>query len=187
MDVSGLIRNYFEPQRLESGLTLDYEADTSFYTVVEGGMLITDRNEETHHYKSNGYYCKVGFDRNLLEPKPSTLYDMLYYGFRFGVSKFEHRADDIIISDDYWGNRDEKLAGKTLQAFWVEGVFGVNTEVFRNVFLGWSFRGQILLRQDKDPRMNTWVIPGYGKAGKKHSFYVTYTISYRIPILKARQ
>ncbi|MCF8335699.1 MAG: DUF6048 family protein [Bacteroidales bacterium] len=187
VDVSGFPVQYFVPARQNIGITADFEINPGLYTVAEAGRLETDRKEETHHYISNGYYGKIGFDYDFLKPQPNTRYDMLFGGFRFGGSSFNHQADDIIISDDYWGEYTERIPPNTIKAFWAEAVAGIKTEVFKHFFMGWSVRGQLMLYRQKDAGMQPWLIPGYGKAESNTSIFITYTLSYRIPLLRVPQ
>jgi hypothetical protein len=112
------------------------------------------------------------------------LYDMLYGGFRGGWANYTHNAKNITISSNYWGDVSQNLASNTIQALWLEAVLGVKTEVLKNIFFGWSLRGQLKVNHAEDNRMRGWLIPGYGKASKKTSLFVTYTISYRIPLMR---
>ena len=187
VDVSGFAWQYFVPSRQNIGITADFEINPEYYAVIEAGRMGTNRREETHHYRSSGYYGKIGIDRNFLEPQPQSRYDILYGGFRLSGSSFSHQADNIIISDDYWGEYTENIPSHNLNAFWVEAVGGIKTEVFENFFMGWSVRGQLMLYQQKNRDMKPWLIPGYGNAGSNTSLYITYTLSYRIPLLKVSQ
>ena len=184
VDVSGFAWQYFVPSRRNIGVTADLEVNPKYYAVVEAGRLETDRKEETHHYISTGYYGKIGFDRNFLEPQPQSRYDILYAGFRLGGSSLSHQADKIVISDDYWGTYKGSIPSHTVNAFWAEAVGGIKTEVFKNIFMGWSVRGQLMLYRQKNTPMKPWLIPGYGKAGASTSIFITYTISYRIPLFR---
>ncbi|MFP4620883.1 MAG: DUF6048 family protein [Bacteroidales bacterium] len=184
VDVSGFAWQYFVPSRKNIGITGDFEINPKYYAVAEAGRLETDRKEATHHYLSNGYYGKIGFDRNFLEPQPLSRYDMLYAGFRLGGSTLSHQADNIVISDDYWGNYEESIPSHNNRAFWAEAAAGIKAEVFKNIFMGWSIRGQLMLFRQKNTPMKPWLIPGYGKAGENTSIFITYTLSYRIPLLR---
>jgi hypothetical protein len=184
VDVSGLVWQYVVPARKSVGVNFDFEVKPNIYPVVEAGLLTTDRKKATHRYLSKGYYAKLGFDHNFLKPQPTTRYDMLYGGFRAGASRFSHHAEEVTIHNDYWGNQIAELNSKNLNAFWIEAVAGVKTEVFKNLFFCWSVRGQLMLNKSKDPRMSPWLIPGYGRASKSTSLFVTYTISYRLPLFR---
>jgi len=187
VDVSGFAWQYFIPSRQNVGITADFEINPEYYAAVEAGMLATNRKEETHQYSSTGFYGKIGFDRNFLEPQPQSRYDILYGGFRLGGAIFSHQADNIILSDGYWGEYTASIPSHNLNAFWVEAVGGIKTEVFENFFMGWSVRGQLMLFQQKNRDMKPWLIPGYGNADSNTSIYITYTLSYRIPLLTVPQ
>ena len=184
VDVSGFAWQYFVPSIKHIGITADFEINPKLYPVAELGRLETNRKEETHHYQSSGYYGKIGFDRNFLAPQPNSRYDMLYAGFRLGGSTLSHQANNIVISDDYWGDYTASIASHNMKSFWAEAVAGVKTEVFKNIFMGWSVRGQLMLFRKNNAEMKPWLIPGYGKGGSDTSIFITYTLSYRIPLFR---
>ena len=184
VDASGLAWHFVVPDRKSIGISADIEVKPRFYPVLEGGIMETNRKQATHDYHSKGFYIKMGFDHNFLEPKRPMLYDMLYGGFRGGWANYTHYAENITISSNYWGDVSQNLASNTIQALWLEAVLGVKTEVLNNIFFGWSLSGQLKVNHAEDNRMTGWLIPGYGKASKRTSLFVTYTISYRIPLMR---
>ncbi|MGM0532016.1 MAG: DUF6048 family protein [Bacteroidota bacterium] len=187
IDVSGFAWEYFVPSRRNIGITGDLEINPKYYAVAEAGRLETDRKEENHHYLSNGYYGKIGFDRNFLEPQPLSRYDMLYAGFRLGGATLSHQAENIVISNEYWGDYTGNIPSHRINSLWAEVVGGIKTEVFKNFFMGWSIRGQLLLFRQKEAEMKPWLIPGYGNPESNTSIFITYTLSYRIPFLRVSE
>ncbi|MBS3770462.1 MAG: hypothetical protein KGY70_07340 [Bacteroidales bacterium] len=184
VDVSGFAWQYFVPSRKNIGITGDFEINPKYYATAEAGRLETDRKEATHHYLSNGYYGKIGFDRNFLEPQPLSRYDMLYAGFRLGGATLSHQAESIVLSNEYWGDYTESIPSHRINSFWAEVVGGIKTEVFKNFFMGWSIRGQLMLFRQKGTEMKPWLIPGYGSPESNTSIFITYSLSYRIPLLR---
>jgi len=187
VDVSGLVYHYIEPDRLSVSIYGDYEIMPAIFSVVEIGRLQINREQTPFNYTSKGYFGKIGADYNFLHNKlePVAQYDMIYGGLRIGAARYRHQASNITIQNDYWGNYQRgDYSSRTMQAFWMELVAGIRVEALKNFFLGWSLRGQIMMSQKKDPRMDTWMIPGYGKAENNTGIYFTYTFSYRIPLTR---
>ena len=187
IDVSGLVWQYVQPGRLSVAASVDYEIMPAIYAAGEMGRLQINRDQDIFHYQSTGYFGKIGADYNFLQHQFSetTRYDMIYGGLRFGAARYSHRADDITIQDDYWGSSPgSNIPEHTMWAYWSELVAGLRVEALKNLFLGWSIRAQLMISRDRDPRMSTWMIPGYGEAQQSTSLSFTYSISYRIPLVR---
>jgi len=187
VDVSGVVWQYMQPDQLSLAGWADYEIMPALYAIAEGGRLKVNRAQDRFTYQSTGYYGKIGADYNFLQQKLEALaqYDMIYGGLRFGGARFSHQAQNITLQNEYWGNYQiDPLPEYSMQAFWTELVAGIRVEVLKNLFLGWSVRGQVMLSKKKDPRMDTWKIPGFGNPRNGTSLSFTYSISYRIPLIK---
>jgi hypothetical protein len=63
-------------------------------------------------------------------------------------------------------------------------VLGLKAEVASNLFLGWSIRYRILLNPDMDQNVTPQLIPGYGTGANNRGFGLSYSIYYKIPLLK---
>ena len=50
--------------------------------------------------------------------------------------------------------------------------------------MGWSVRYKILLNPDMDPQIAPLLVPGYGNGTRNREFGFTYSISYKIPLIK---
>lgn len=187
VDVSGLVWQYVQPDHLSVSVYGDYEIMPAIFSVAEIGRLQVNRNEPTFDYTSKGYFGKIGADYNFLHNKldPVAQYDMIYGGLRIGAARYKHQASNIMIQNDYWGNYQRgDFSSRTMHAYWMELVAGIRVEALKNFFLGWSIRGQIMLSREKDRRLDTWMIPGFGKAENNTGLSFTYTFSYRIPLTR---
>jgi len=186
-DVSGLVWQYVEPDHLSLSAWVDYEVMPALYATAEAGRLEVNRNRDIFDYSSSGYYAKIGADYNFLQKKLTSVsrYDMIYGGLRFAGAQYSHQASDVVVQDDFWGNHT--VPGRpqyTMNAAWTELVAGLRVEALKNLFLGWSVRAQLMLYQQKDSQLDTWMVPGFGKAQQSTSLSFTYSISYRIPLTR---
>jgi hypothetical protein len=50
--------------------------------------------------------------------------------------------------------------------------------------MSWSVRYRILINPSMDPQITPLVIPGYGKGTMNRVLGFTYTVAYKIPIIK---
>jgi hypothetical protein len=125
----------------------------------------------------------MGVDVNFLKYQKTNVYEMMYAGFRYGLTYMTHQADNIRIPDDYFtGISGESVPEKQVNAHWISFVGGVKVEVFTNFFMGWSVLANFKLVQVNDKIMDPYYIPGFGKGNKKSAIVINYTLSYRIPI-----
>jgi hypothetical protein len=88
----------------------------------------------------------------------------------------------------YWGIAPTLNIGNT-HAFaqWVEIGTGVKVEVFKNIYLGWSLRGRMLLSKTMGQNgVFPYIIPGYGQGENSSNFGVNYSIYYQIPLMKMK-
>jgi hypothetical protein len=80
------------------------------------------------------------------------------------------------------------ITGETSQpvpkGHWVELAAGIRAELVSNVFMGWSLRYRILLNPGMDPLVAPQLVPGFGSGGSNRSFGISYSLSYKIPLVK---
>ena len=152
-----------------------------FLPVYEIGIDgINKTSSQEIYYKANGIYQRAGIDFNLLrqkkEAEPSN--NKLLGGIRVGWSNFKYDVTNITITDDYWGgestlNYERQSASKV----WYEIVFGIQVEVFKNVYLGWNIRSKNLFKQNTSTEVSPWYIPGFGKNNTSNVGF-NYTVGY---------
>ena len=104
-----------------------------------------------------------------------------FLGFRYCDSRYERAIDNLIIEDDFWGDYTFDIPSMDINASWIEGVIGLKTEIFKNLFFGWTIRCEILVSNKNDPVMDLLYIPGYGKKNTMIGGGFTYSILYRFP------
>ena len=81
---------------------------------------------------------------------------------------------------------DESLSLSNLNAVWFEIVFGLKTEIFNNLFLGFELQLKNVLKQKNSQGITNFYIPGFNRTYDSSDFGAgfSYTISYLIPIIK---
>jgi len=157
----------------------------NWFPTAEIGMEWFDDKQQTFHYLSNGIYGRLGVDLNIAKFESLKDQDLLFVGIRYGYSHFNQEANNIIYSN-YWGDVNSSLSRRPMSAHWGEIVFGMKGELFKNFFLGWTFRGKFPLVQTNDPNIKPYIIPGLGKTTGEIPFAFTFTASYRFPIFKTK-
>lgn len=184
-DLSRLALYYFEPERTAYEISADFEIRKNLYPVFEFGQQKIKLEEPGFNYLSDGYYFRLGIDYNFQKNYTIDQYEMVFIGFRYGFSKQTHSANNITVEDQYWGGFvAEPILEIPFQGHWIELAGGIRAELFKNFFIGWSFRGRLLLVKSKNTAMEAYYIPGYGKATKRLSVGINYSIYYKIPMFK---
>ncbi len=184
-DISKPTMMLFDPDRTGFEFSGDIEVIKNLYSTLEMGWLNITREKENFNYSSTGNYYRFGFDYNIMKLKASDEYEMIYVGLRYGYSRLSHEADQIVLINDYWDGSFLSVGEDNLNASWIDLVFGMRAEVFRNFFIGWSVRVRPLLNQVNDDVMKPFIIPGYGKGEKPVVVGFHYTLYYRIPLFKS--
>ena len=177
---------YFDPGFTGYTVSLDYEKDLRYYPVMELGMLNIQKDQEKMDYSTEGYFGKIGVNYNFLDSKGVWDYNILFAGLRLGFANYQHKAENIVIENNYFGNYQiGDISNQNLKALWTEAVVGLRVEVINNVFLGWSLRGKLRLISDKDKQLTPYFIPGYGSGEDNSTIRIQYYISYKLPIIKS--
>lgn len=181
VDLGGFARQIFEPQTQSLEFSLDVEWKRHYFAAFEAGMLAVDISRESHQYQASGYFFRLGMDFNILGQTPDNPHDLVLLSLRYGYGSLEHEAPMIQINDPYWGNYLTNLPAESYGAHWLEAGIGLKTQLWGQLFLGWSLRGRLLVSQSSDHGMAPYFISGYGKSSGSTNLMLHYTISYRIP------
>ncbi|MDR2036423.1 MAG: DUF6048 family protein [Bacteroidales bacterium] len=171
----------YDKERVGFEVSVDKFIWKNIFGVAEVGWLDVDLDRDTYHYQLNGLYGKLGIDYNLLKSRRPFSNDLFYAGFRYGMSFFSHKADDITVPGYYWPDASSQSISKTsMNAHWIELLMGVKAEVLKNFYIGLIFRGKFRIASPKGKYSNAYVIPGYGNGADGFSLGLNYYISYNI-------
>ena len=181
LDLSRFIVTALEPVHNNFELSLGFTVTENIQLQAEGGYLNVDFSDTTYTYKQSGSYYRFGAEYNLLKRQPGEQ-DQIYVGLMYGYSPYSHEAENITISDGYWGMGEGSLPLTRNTAHWIEIKGGLRVELWRNLFVGYALRLRIFLAGKTDPKLDPYLIPGYGKAGKTSTIGMSYSIFYRIPL-----
>jgi len=181
----GSFAGYFSnPPVIGADASLDFEVYPDFYPIFELGYSTYSDSVDESTYSSGGLFARVGLDYNLLDTKDRSIHHIITIGFRYGTSVFKHSAENIKVESDYWGDLLIESYENNVYGHWFELVGGISAEVFPNLFFGWTVRYKILLNPGLDPQVAPLLIPGYGNGTDNRGFGFTYSVAYKIPLLK---
>ena len=184
IDLARFLYILADPSEMGAEVSADFEIYKNVFPVFELGYSSISEKEELFSYEASGLYARAGIDYNILPQKDRSVHHSISVGFRYGMSPFSHRIDQVTISNTYWGDYEAETYENNLTGHWAELVGSMKTEVLPNFFLGWMVRYKILLNPEMDPIMIPELIPGYGTGGETRNFGFSYSILYKIPLLK---
>ena len=184
IDLARFAYIFADPSEIGAELSVDFEVYKNIFPVFEIGYNTISETEDLFNYSAGGTYARAGVDYNFLPVTDRSVHHSITVGFRYGVSIFSHRAEDVVVPSDYWGDYIVESYENNLTGNWFELVGGLKTEVAPNLFLGWSFRYKFLLNPEMDPYMIPQLVPGYGTGTADRGFGFSYSIFYKIPLFK---
>lgn len=184
IDLARFAYLFSDPAEAGAELSLDMEVIRNLYPVFELGFSSLQETEQQFDYSMTGAYARVGADYNILQQEDRSVHHSVTVGGRYGVARFQHRAENVTIPSGYWGDYLLESHEYNLTGHWLELVGAVKAEIFPNFFMGWSLRYKILLNPDMDPLFAPLIVPGYGRGAQNRGIGFTYSIFYKIPLIK---
>ncbi len=171
---------WIKGNRYGSEFSVDMELWPNLFPVFETGLDYMKLNTSNVNYKSSGSYSRIGIDYNVLQAENTNDKNIFLVGLRYGFALAKQQVISYTI-DSYWKPVTSDFGNQNFGAHWAEFLIGMKGEVIKNIYLGWTIRGKILI-DNKDLGMPpVFFIPGYGKASHSFNADFTYTISYNLP------
>ncbi len=187
LDLSNPIRTLIDSDRKSIEIVADYRINKKFFAAVEIGFLDNFREEDNFEFTTNGQYLKLGFNYNTYK-NWLNMSNEIYIGSRYGFSTFSQTLESFtIISANELPGTGSNIAQEHsgLNANWIEFVGGIKTEIYSNIFLGFSFSLKKMLFTKEPNNFKNLYVPGFDRVFLNNSgFGFNYTISYRIPLFK---
>ena len=189
VDLNKIIRSASNSNYTGLSINGDIRIKKSLYIFSEIGNEEKKINSDYLNSTVKGTYLKVGTNFKLNNDIKTE--NLFYSGLILGFSNFNQCIDNYTIyntNSTYWGESyiDESLSLSNLNAVWFEIVFGLKTEIFNNLFLGFELQLKNVLKQKNSQGITNFYIPGFNRTYDSSDFGAgfSYTISYLIPIIK---
>lgn len=189
IDLHRLTRSLYDKDYQGVEFTGDFRLSKRYFAAAEIGTEKRDTREPQINATTRGQYLKIGFDYNTHQ-NWLQLENMVNVGLRYGFSTFSQTLNSYKVynPNPYFGNGDFIDVNREyngLTAHWIETVAGIKAQVFTNVFVGFSFRLNIMI-QEKDPSgFENLYIPGYNRTyNDRFGVGFNYTVSYFLPLYK---
>lgn len=184
LDLSRFAYLLATPVETGAEVSADVELYKNIYPVFELGYNRISEEGDLFDYTAGGTYARLGIDYNLLPVTDRSEHHTISVGIRYAISRLTHSVEGAVIANEYWGDRMLDSYENSVTGNWFELVGGLKTELVPNLFLGWLVRYKILLNPEMDPLVTPQLIPGYGKGTSERGFGITYSILYKIPLIK---
>ena len=171
----------FDPTRLGLEGTLRYGFKKSWYAMLEAGYEKVDFDKPKYAYQSTATFMRAGLDYNFFHPDEVGNRDNIFVGFRYGGSIINYESPRYTIEEGFWGDYIGSTPTTQAIGHWGEFVFGMRTEVLKNVYMGWSIRLRHLFLIQGEDVLKPYSVPGYGLTDNKTNLGFTYNLEYTIP------
>ncbi|WP_448519715.1 DUF6048 family protein [Rhodoflexus sp.] len=153
-----------------------------------------ERNEADNvrnvSYRNTGTYWRLGFDYNLLHKTFTDRQQALLLGLRYGRANFSHEASYTVQSKPWGfdGTPEAPAFSETISERlgyrWLEMNAGLRVAVWRELYLGYTFRIKLAGQPTAENRLLPNEIPGFGTVRSNLKLSFNYHIYYRLPLVK---
>ena len=169
----------------------DFRLTTKVYPIVELGEEEVDFKNSLITQTANGQYMRIGCDINMRNYVKDFSNNLIFFGFRYGIGNVNYSINNYTIADSIYGNQQGSIGNTHTYAQWIEALAGVRVEIIKNIFLGWSIRGKLLLSNPQNNvssnhNISPYIIPGYGYGINSMNVGVSYSIFYQIPLMRMK-
>jgi hypothetical protein len=175
--------SFFAPKRIAYEGAFDFKRNKKLYPTIEAGWQEMSIEETNFNYSSRGYYIRLGTDFNIFKPKNPKDKSEVFWGLRYGYGRMWDHSDNVVISDDVWGDYKTSLPERALNNHWVELVGGVKAEIVNNFYLGWTIRWRVRVIGSSFNSFTPYIIPGFGYGSNRSNIGFNYYMFYRLPFM----
>lgn len=159
-------------------ISADYRLNKTIYLVAEGGFGHSDYQYPELSYTTKNSFVRVGFDKSLLPEISKNDRDMAFVGLRYGLALIHRGTASFVYQDPLYGSTYGTVAGKNMQAHWLEITGGVKVFLWKNIWAGWQVRGKFLLNQKAFRELAPDYLAGYGRGDKNTNFGFNFYVGY---------
>jgi hypothetical protein len=190
LDLAGPVSKIFEPGKTDIEMSLSAGSFKNFHFTLEGGLLSFNMNKndtnKSYKYSSSGQFLRIGFDFNTFKKNLPGENNYILFGLRYGFSSMNHKASNILITDQYWLARNANFSENNIVSQWLEFAGGLRIHLYKNIGAGWTARFKYMIKQGGSGGVIPYYIPGYGKGADNLTVGFTYSIYYTFPIVKEK-
>ncbi|MFK5957696.1 MAG: DUF6048 family protein [Lutibacter sp.] len=187
-DLSKPINTYFETENKGFEIIGDIRVAQNYYVAVELGSLDKTTNEDYINFTTKGSFIKAGFNYNAYK-NWAGMNNEIYIGLRYGISIFDQTLNSYTpnVQGTYFiaETLEPNTVFNDLTAQWIEFVFGMKVETFKNFYLGVSISFNNMISTTNPENFKNLQVPGFNRVFLNNTGVgFNYTLSYLIPIIK---
>ncbi|MCC1483710.1 DUF6048 family protein [Winogradskyella immobilis] len=172
-------------------INADYRLTKRLFIAGELGNEERTVDDDALNFTSTGTYFKAGVDYNLYQ-NWLDMENLIFSGFRLGVSSFSHTLNSFDVTDvnnqffDQQINIEDGREFDGLSSIWGELILGIKAELLKNLFMGLNVQLKFLVSDDQPNNFENLFIPGFNRTFDSGSFGFGfgYNIQYLIPFYK---
>lgn len=180
VDMFGIGSKILGGKSVGSEVSVDVSLKNRFFPVAEIGYASIDTEENGVSYKSAAPYFRIGMNYNTMFKKKTL--NQLYVGARYGFCAANYDVKSPPIVDGIWtGQIPFSYTGEHTNAQWLELVFGLRAQVYKNFMMGWAVRYKSRISIEETSHCTPYYIPGFGE-NKTTNFGITYSLIYKLPL-----
>ncbi|UMB61621.1 DUF6048 family protein [Lutibacter sp. A80] len=187
IDLSKPIISFIDEDTKGLEITGDLRLTQNHYIAAELGYEDVFKTEDYLTYSTKGSFIKLGANYNAYENWKG-MDNLIYVGVRYGFSFFEQTLNSYTpnMSGTYFITEpiEANTNFKDLNAHWLEFLFGMKVETFKNIYLGMQFSVKKMISTKEPENFKNLYIPGFNRVFSNDlGVGFNYTLSYNIPLI----
>jgi len=191
LDISKPITSFLDNNTNGYEFVGDIRVFKNYYAAVELGFSNKTTIEDYLNFTTKGSYFKAGFNYNAYKNWKG-MNNEIYIGLRYGLSFFNQTLNSYTphVKGTYFipNTLEPNTEFKDLTAQWIEIVFGMKVETFKNLYLGVSVSFNNMLNTKEPENFKNLYVPGFNRVFLNNAGVgFNYTLSYLIPIFKKEE
>ena len=191
LDFSRVASSFIYGDRMELGISSDFEIKDRWYWTGEIGITQVDKFQSNWTYSGSGFYLKNGINYNFIQPNNPDYKDAAILGARIAGATFSQEMTKISLGDGYWNTSViENIPKQNASALWLELLVGARAEMSKNIFIGGDV-GIKLKFIDSSSDVTPYYIPGYGKGHlgmvPAFNYYILYLFPPKDPKVRMQE
>lgn len=183
IDIPGVVRSIASPNRNMGELQLSTNLASHLF-IFEYGFENIDRSSTNFDLKTRGPYFRTGVDFTLNPKNPQG--HKIFTGFRYSQSNFKNSLSYQVESEVY-DDLELTARNNNLKGTWLEWTFGMKLMLKTNFAMGYTMRYQFSQAISGGDTLSSFDLPGYGRAGKRSNFGLSYYLLYRVRFRKEKE
>lgn len=187
-DISKPIISFIDSDKKGLELTGDIRFLRNYYAAVELGYEDVISTEDYMNFTTKGSFIKIGVNYNAYQ-NWAGMTNEIFFGGRYGFSILSQTLNNYTpnVKGTYFEGEliEPNTEFKDLSAHWLEFVFGMKVETFKNLYLGTQVSIKKMISTKEPKNFKNLYVPGFNRVFLNDmGIGFNYSISYLIPIVK---